>query len=128
MKTLEILALALMVAATASCWHHLLSTKNHIAAPVRNWLDRIDHAIRDRFGLGRLWAAYQWITRSATSCSYCLAGQLAIIVFITTVDVEGGLVAYFVDLGIFVATTIYLEPWTGKILKDRVGRPRPDQA
>lgn len=127
---IDLLIIAFLCATSASCYHHILSSKNHVFARFRSRLDKWDHAIRDRWGVGKAWDAYQFITRSLVACSYCLAGQIGVVAYVCTSAIPHGwaVVAYVVKLGIFTATTIYLEPWTGKLLRDQLGRSRQGQA
>lgn len=126
MELFDLLLLAAMTAALASVWHYVLTQRNHLLAFLRDHYNDVDAYLTSRPRNPFDWKFRLWrkFTRSVFECSYCLAGQLSVVVFLLTYGVGPDVRA--VALPLFAATTIIIEAvWTGPQLKQQTAPTRP---
>jgi lipoprotein signal peptidase len=100
---LHLILWAALVGAFACTYHAVLIAPSHILSKWwRQPIERFVQWVATRTNYGKAWSVLAFLTKSLTDCEYCLAGQVAVIVYL----VRGG--RSIIDLALFTTAAILI--------------------
>jgi hypothetical protein len=118
---LDMILWAAIVGAFACAYHAVLIAPGHILSGWRQWIERMVEAVGhwDRFYFGWPWRMLCFLTKSLIDCEYCLAGQVAVVLYL----VRGG--RSIIDLTLFTTAAILIGAFLFQHFKHVERKNRP---